>query len=106
MFACGDVAHLPLAGGTFDRAYAMHSHLYWPSPLDGIREMWRVLRPGGRILLGMDTAMGLRLLRRFGRGYDPADPGRLEALLVDASFDRLARVNLTRGVVAVVGARR
>ena len=105
VFGCGDAARLPLPSGAFDHAYAMHSHLYWPSPLDGIREMWRVLRPSGQILLGMDVVTGFRLIRWFGRRYDPADPDRLESLLSQAGFDGVTRLTLTGGVVAVVGTR-
>jgi SAM-dependent methyltransferase len=105
VFACGDAAHLPLVSGTFDRAYAMHSHLYWPSPLDGVREMRRVLRPGGRILLGMDVVSGVRLIRWFGRGYDPADPDRLAPLFQEAGFEALTRLKLSGRVVAVIGTR-
>jgi len=103
--ACGDVERLPLKCGTFDRAYAMHSHLYWPSPSTGIREICRVLRPHGRILLGMDVVSGVRLVRRFGRGYQPAEPRQLHDLLSDAGVVDVATHKLTAGVVAVVGTR-
>ncbi|MBV9283958.1 MAG: methyltransferase domain-containing protein [Acidimicrobiia bacterium] len=65
--ACGDAEALPLKSRTFDRAYAMHSHLYWPSPAAGIREIHRVLRSRGQLILGMDVVSGIRLLKWFGR---------------------------------------
>ena len=105
LVACGDVERLPLRSQTFDRAYAMHSHLYWPSPLAGIREMHRVVRRQGRILLGMDVVSGVRLVRWFGRGYKPPDPPALEELLRTAGFADVSSRTLTGGVVAVVGTR-
>jgi SAM-dependent methyltransferase len=105
VLACGDVERLPLRSQTFDRAYAMHSHLYWPSPLTGIREMHRVLRPGGRMLLGMDVVSGVRLVRWFGRGYKPPYPDDLQELLCQAGYVDVSSRKLTGGVVAVVGTR-
>lgn len=105
VLACGDVEALPLRSSTFDRAYAMHSHMYWPSPLAGIREVHRVLRPEGRVLLAMDVISGLRLIRWFGRGYQPATPARLVDLFGAAGFSDIATTRLTGGVVAVSGTR-
>ena len=104
-FACGDVVALPLRNETFNCAYAMHSHLYWPSPAAGIREVHRVLRPGGRILLGMDVVSGVRLVKWFGRDYEPLPPARLSKLLGECGFVDVATQHLTRGVVSVVGVR-
>jgi ubiquinone/menaquinone biosynthesis C-methylase UbiE len=105
LLACGDVERLPLRSETFDRAYAMHSHLYWPSPLAGIREIHRVVRRQGRILLGMDVVSGVRLVRWFGRGYKPPDPHDLQELLRQAGLVEVSSRKLTGGVVAVVGTR-
>ncbi|MBV9039845.1 MAG: methyltransferase domain-containing protein [Acidimicrobiia bacterium] len=105
VFACGDAQALPLRGRTFDHAYAMHSHLYWPSPAAGIREIHRVPRSGGRLLLGMDVVSGIRLLEWFGPNYAPAKPALLVQLLTDAGFTDVRTEHLTRGVVAVIGVK-
>ena len=106
IMACADVGALPLVAETFDAAYALHSHLYWPSPLAGIRELHRVLQPGGQLLLAMDLASGVRLVRWFGRGYEPAMPDRLAEMYREAGFFEVRTVELTRGVVSVIGTRR
>jgi SAM-dependent methyltransferase len=106
VFAAADVAALPVRTGTFDCAYAMHSHLYWVSPLDGIRELHRVLRADGRVLLGMDVVSGVRLVRWFGRDYKPAGAEEVAELLSAAGFGEVAIRHLTRGTVAVLGTRR
>jgi ubiquinone/menaquinone biosynthesis C-methylase UbiE len=105
VLACGDVGALPLQSEAFDRAYAMHCHMYWPSPAAGISEMHRVLRPNGRILLAMDIVSGVRLIRWFGRAYKPAGPDRLVELLEAAGFAEVATTKLTGGTVAVLGTR-
>lgn len=105
VFACGDAQALPIRSGIFDRAYAMHSHLYWPSVPAGLAEVHRVLQPGGRMLLGMDVISGVRLVRWFGRGYKPAGAEVLARQVTAAGFGEVATRKLTRGLVVVLGTR-
>ncbi len=51
-FEIADVAHLPLADDSFDAVISSGSIKHWPDPLAGLRELHRVLRPGGRAFIG------------------------------------------------------
>jgi SAM-dependent methyltransferase len=44
-----DAADLPFPDGTFDRVLCQAGLQYFPDRLDAVREMRRVLRPGGRL---------------------------------------------------------
>lgn len=44
---------LPFADGSFDAAYAANSVQFWPGPERSLREVGRVLRPGGTLLLAI-----------------------------------------------------
>ncbi len=46
-----DAAELPFADSTFDKAYSIHSIYFWPDPLKALRELHRVLKPGGLLVL-------------------------------------------------------
>lgn len=51
----GSVEQLPFADGAFDAATTVESFYFWPSPGDNLREVARVLRPGGQFLLVADV---------------------------------------------------
>lgn len=50
--ACADAGELPYVGGTFDKAVAVHTLYFWPDPVRELAELRRVLRRGGRLVLG------------------------------------------------------
>jgi ubiquinone/menaquinone biosynthesis C-methylase UbiE len=50
--AAGDSAAIPYADDFFDKAYAIHTIYFWRDPMVHLRELRRVLRGGGRLVLG------------------------------------------------------
>ena len=47
LFATGEVGEIPWEANFFNHAISVESAYYWPEPEGGIREIFRVLRPGG-----------------------------------------------------------
>jgi SAM-dependent methyltransferase len=47
-----DVAKLPFPDGSFDKVFSVHTIYFWKDPLGTLEEIRRVLRPGGRLVLG------------------------------------------------------
>jgi SAM-dependent methyltransferase len=64
----GSVSHLPFRDGTFDVVTAVETHYYWPNLAEDLREIRRVLNPGGRFVVIAETYKG----RRFDVLYWPA----------------------------------
>ena len=54
----GSVERLRFADGTFDRALAINSMQTWPDAIGGLREVHRVLKPGGALALGFTRHSG------------------------------------------------
>ena len=52
------VANLPFADHTFDKALAINSMQVWPDAMAGLKEILRVLKPGGRVALGFTRYSG------------------------------------------------
>jgi arsenite methyltransferase len=49
------VEALPFEDASFDRILTVHTIYFWPDPEDGLREILRVLRPNGQLVLTTDT---------------------------------------------------
>ena len=48
---CGDAMRLPYQDETYDRAVSFESIYFWPDPVQGLKEMLRVLQKGGKAIL-------------------------------------------------------
>jgi ubiquinone/menaquinone biosynthesis C-methylase UbiE len=55
---CGSVESLPFGDETFDKALAINSMQVWPDAVSGLREMRRIMKPGGKIALGFTPYSG------------------------------------------------
>jgi ubiquinone/menaquinone biosynthesis C-methylase UbiE len=108
----GDVEELPFAAGSFDAVLSQFGHMFAPRPDVTVREMLRVLKPGGTIAFSTwppELYMG-RTLALVGRYLPPPPPGvapppqwgdpgtvreRLGAAVKDLVFDRAVLQNPT-----------
>jgi SAM-dependent methyltransferase len=64
----GSVSRLPFPDATFDLVSAVETHYYWPTPVADMREILRVLKPGGSLVIIAEAYKG----RRFDTLYQPA----------------------------------
>jgi ubiquinone/menaquinone biosynthesis C-methylase UbiE len=53
--ALGDSARMPFPDRHFDKAYAIHTIYFWDDPPRHLRELRRVLRDGGGLVLGFHS---------------------------------------------------
>jgi ubiquinone/menaquinone biosynthesis C-methylase UbiE len=52
----GDAAATPWSDASFDAVYTVHTIYFWPDPAAQLAEVRRLLRPGGRFVLGFREA--------------------------------------------------
>jgi ubiquinone/menaquinone biosynthesis C-methylase UbiE len=75
------VSALPFPDSSFTKALALHSTYFWPSLEQGLRELYRVLSPGGRLAIGV-------------RMYQPR-AGRLSPSRYGLTDDQVGGIKLT-----------
>ncbi len=47
----GDVVELPFDDNSFDKAFSIHSIYFWSEPITALKEVLRVLKPGGMLAM-------------------------------------------------------
>lgn len=86
----GTVEQMPWPDGEFDRALSVNSMFYWPDPARGAREIRRVLRPGGILVLGLRDKAAIDKIGIGPLGYWSPSREEIEALLADAGFQQVS----------------
>ncbi|HME68552.1 MAG TPA: class I SAM-dependent methyltransferase [Myxococcota bacterium] len=71
------VSRLPFKDACFDRVCAVNSFQFWPAPEEDLREVRRVLKPGGLLALALRRGAGTSAL---GMGH-LAEPSRVDDAL-------------------------
>jgi ubiquinone/menaquinone biosynthesis C-methylase UbiE len=107
----GSVSSLPFSAGTFDLVTAVETHYYWPNLSADVREVLRVLKPGGRFALIAETYRGRTddwlyrpAMKLLGATY--LDVGEHRALLTEAGFSDVGVFEeRARGWICAVGTK-
>lgn len=82
----GSAAAIPYSDASFDRVAAVNTLHFWPEPEKGLREVLRVLRPGGRLGLVLRPKEYLERIRFTLHGFTAYDDAALRALIERAGF--------------------
>lgn len=51
-----DGVHLPFDDGAFDKVFSVHTLHFWPDPKATLKDIHRVMKRGGRLVLGFHAA--------------------------------------------------
>jgi ubiquinone/menaquinone biosynthesis C-methylase UbiE len=84
----GTVDHLPFGDHSFDAAMAINCLHLWPDPTQGLKEVARALRPGGRVAVAISR-------------FSYASPDTFEARLNESGFADVTIQHGDRGTCAL-----
>jgi SAM-dependent methyltransferase len=109
--AHASVSQLPFADGTFDLVTAVETQYYWPDLPRDMREVRRVLKPGGTLLVIAETYKGGRtdryqwpVMKLIGSTHLSADDQR--ALFSEAGYVNIEVIeNRDKGWICAMGRR-
>ena len=98
----GDAEHMPLESSTFDAVSVNMSIHHWPHPQAGINEVFRILVPGGHLLLeDMDCIPPIRAVANLvfpllpGGDVKMYTQAEIRTLLAAPGFDILSYHKIT-----------
>lgn len=97
-----DVARMPFADGSQDGVLSVNTLYFWPEPDAALREIRRVLKPGGRLVLGVRSRGMMRLSPVTWFGFRLYSIRELEDLLRAANFAVEVREKV-KGELLVLG---
>jgi ubiquinone/menaquinone biosynthesis C-methylase UbiE len=87
----GSVSDLPFPDGVFDLVTAFETTIFWPNLVDDLREVRRVLKAGGTLLIANEAYVDARFEERNTKWARWADfqlqtPAETRQCLVDAGY--------------------
>src|SRR5216110_1975324 len=107
------VSQLPFPSGTFDLVTAVETHLFWPDLATDFREILRVLKPGGTLLIVAEIYRGGKHLegvrktifeKHLAANMNLLTPDEHRALFANAGFsDVQIFEELEKGWICGVG---
>jgi len=78
----GSVSQLPFSDGVFDLVSAVETHFFWPDLPADMREVWRVLKPRGTLIIVSEAYKGAKKIAgKSAEKYIP--PTGMKLLTVD-----------------------
>jgi ubiquinone/menaquinone biosynthesis C-methylase UbiE len=85
-----DVRALPFEENTFDKVCTVNTIYFWNEPLASLQEIKRVMKDGGRLVVGIRSADKMKDLPVTQYNFRLYDPAAVRDLLVEAGFTNIS----------------
>lgn len=88
-FVEASIAALPFTDASFNSITTTNTLYFWPNPVENANELFRVLKPGGKLLLAYRPSSFLDRVPFTKFGFTKWDIPEVEKLLADAGFKNI-----------------
>jgi ubiquinone/menaquinone biosynthesis C-methylase UbiE len=85
-----DVRILPFESNTFDKVCTVNTIYFWDEPLVSLQEIKRVIKNGGRLVVGIRSADKMKDLPVTQYNFRLYDPAMVRDLLIEAGFTNIS----------------
>ncbi len=99
----GTSSAIPADANTFDKALAINTIYFWSDPSADLREIRRVLRSDGRLVLGALAPWSAVGRPVFQHGFHLYEKSEIESLLASARFSKVSIDTINETVVPPMG---
>ncbi len=86
----GDVKQLPFTESTFNKICTVNTIYFWDEPLANLKEIKRVLKSDGKLVIGIRSADKMKELPVTRYNFRLYDPEAVKDLLVEAGFTNIS----------------
>lgn len=97
-FELGNILALPYGDNTFQYCYTVNTVYFWGDALQGFREAYRVLKPGGIFANAFYTKEFLDTMRYTQYQFQKYTPHALMGLAKQAGFSDLQLIEIRKGI--------
>ncbi|SEM32415.1 Methyltransferase domain-containing protein [Chitinophaga rupis] len=101
-FTLGNGRELPYDNDFFDKVYTVNTLYFWEEPLALLAEIKRVLKPGGRLAIGIRSKSIMEKLPFTQYGFELYDTAKATTLLQKAGFTIQQAVEEKEEVVKIM----
>ena len=88
------VSALPFDSDKFDLVTAVETYYFWPDKLNDLREIWRVLKPGGKIMLVFEMLKDKNDPERWSKVEERLNIEAVSREDIDAMLERAGYLNI------------
>ena len=105
------VSRLPFSDGAFDVITAVETHFWWPALPTDLREVLRVLKPGGRLIIIAEVYNGAatftsKAVERFSTGMALLSVEEHRELFTDAGYSDVQVITEpSKGWICCIGSK-
>jgi SAM-dependent methyltransferase len=82
----GEVDRIAFEEHTFDKVFTVNTIYFWPNPTMDIKEIYRVLKPNGKLIISFRSKEQMEKLEITKNGFRLFEPKEVIQLAKDAGF--------------------